>query len=67
MPPHQKPSAAWRKEKFDFGVVTTPFFLQKYHSFDDGKTDWNGFIAGDSFGELKGKKLDYSIHWKYAL
>ena len=40
--------------------MTTPF-PAKYHSFDDGKTDWNGFIAGDSFGELKGKKLDYSI------
>lgn len=45
--------------RIDFGVVTTPFECAGGLSRIPVKTIRNVFIAGSSFGELKGKKLDY--------
>ena len=47
--------------KIDFGVVTTPFSCKSTIHSMMVKPIGTVFIAGDSFGELKGKKLDYSI------
>ena len=45
--------------KIDFGVVTTPFSCKSSIKTIRVKPIRNLFIAGESFGELKGKKLDY--------
>lgn len=47
--------------KIDFGVVTTPFSCKSTIHSMMVKPIGTVFIAGDSFGELKGKKLDHSI------
>lgn len=46
--------------KIDFGVVTTPFECKGTMNQVPVKAIRNVFIAGNSFGELKGTKLDYS-------
>ena len=45
--------------KIDFGVVTTPFSCKSTIHSMMVKPIGTVFIAGDSFGELKGKILDY--------
>lgn len=45
--------------KIDFGVVTTPFSCGSGIKTTPVKTIENLFVAGDSFMNLKGKKLEY--------
>lgn len=47
--------------KIDFGVVTTPFSCKSVLHQMRVKSIGTVFIAGNSFGELKGRNLDYSI------
>lgn len=46
--------------KIDFGVVTTPFSTKNIIHSISVKSIGTVFVAGSSFAELKGKKLDYS-------
>lgn len=47
--------------KIDFGVVSTPFEAKSQVLRTDVKEIQNVFVAGEKFGDLKGRELEYGI------